>query len=223
MIDLIYCAGGNERLSRIAYEHGWLLGMRSDAPATDLPQTFIDIDYKKVNNFEKHAEVVKQYHPKYATVPDLSEKEVSQADIDRALQQVELIKPDCEIVLVVPKLSGQIAMLPPDVAIGYSIPTSYGGAQYPLWELTGRRIHLLGGSPKKQMEMYRYLSCFAEVMSADGNYAQRQAVRYAEYYEKGKWKEHPQLVNKGKDLYFDCWEWSCANIYHDWSKVLLAA
>lgn len=72
MIDLMYCAGGNPRLSHIAHEEGWLLGFRSDKHMGDFPVCFIDVEYRKPD-FEKHLEVVEQWKPKYATVPDLSE------------------------------------------------------------------------------------------------------------------------------------------------------
>lgn len=217
-MDLIYCAGNNARLVDIAAEEGWLLGLRSDESIHRLPD-FVDINYRKPD-FEKHLEVVKQHRPKYATVPDLSEKEVSRQDVERALQQIEQIQPYCEIPLVVPKLSGQIALLPLDIAIGYSVPSSYGGAQFPVWELAGRRVHLLGGSPRKQWQAYLHLSAIATVTSADSNYAQKMAVKYGEYWEKDKWVEHPDVKRGMKDLYFDCWRWSCRNIRQRWCQII---
>lgn len=218
MLDLIYCAGNNERLSRIAHDNGWLLGMRSNSSATDLPQTFIDINYKKFD-FEKHVDVVAKYHPKYASVPDLSEKETSINDIERAVKQAERLQEYCDIVLIVPKLSDQLPLIPSQYALGYSIPTSYGGAKYLPWELAGRRIHILGGSPRKQMESYLHLSSIATVMSADGNYAQSQAVRYAMYWKRNKWLYHERKVEGGKDLYIECWERSCLNLMQEWIRI----
>jgi hypothetical protein len=218
MIDLIYCAGGNPRLSQIAVEEGFLIGFRSDYAAPAHPISFVDVEYRNPN-FMAHLETVKKHRPKYATVPDLSEKAVSRDDVARAIQQAERLAPYCEIPLIVPKLSGQLGMIPTEYAIGYSIPTSYGGAQYPLWELSGRKVHLLGGSPRKQLEIYRYLSCFAEVISADGNYAQLMATRFAEFWNGKKWIEHPKMKTGDKDLYFECWRWSCQHIYQDWKKL----
>jgi hypothetical protein len=217
-VDLIYCAGGNPRLSQIAVEEGWLIGFRSDYAAPKLPISFVDVEYKNPD-FEKHLEVVVKHRPKYACVPDLSEKQVSWEDIDRAIKQSELLSTYCEIPLIVPKLSGQIDMLPPSIAIGYSVPSRYGGAQYPLWELAGRRVHLLGGSPKKQWQVFLHLSAIAEVISADGNYAQKQATRFAEYWTGKKWLEHPDYQTGKKDLYFECWRWSCQNIRQYWRRL----
>lgn len=225
-IMLVYCAGGNPRLSQIAYDAGWKLGMRSDESTLDLPQVFIDIDYKRPD-WQRHVEVVAKYRPKYATIPDLSESEVSEEDVERALRQREELAQYCEIPLVVPKLAGQLAMLPPDVAIGYSVPSSYGGVKFGIWEvaqyLEGRRVHLLGGSPKKQIEAYLQLSPYSQVMSADGNYAQRQAVRFGEYWERHCWLEHPGVKSKQKDIYYEAWQWSCENLLAYWRGIASGA
>lgn len=217
-IDLIYCAGANPRLTAIAHKAGYLLGIRSDRAAYGFPISFVDIDYKRPD-FTSHLEVVKKHAPKYATVPDLSATVVSEADIARALSQARLLQAYCETVLVVPKLPGQIALLPSDTAIGYSVPTTYGGAQYPLWELTGRRVHLLGGSPHEQMLVYRYLAAAGAVLSADGNMAQKMAIRFAKYWQDGKWVLHPRHGLGQKDLYLDCWQRSCLHIRQQWVSL----
>lgn len=219
-MNLIYCSGGNPLLSQIAFEEGWMLGFRSDnnMGSCKHPVSFIDVDYKHPD-FEKHLETVSRYHPKYATVPDLSEKAILNQDIDRAVRQAERLQPHCEIVLIVPKLSGQIALLPQSIAIGYSVPSRYGGAQYPLWELSGRRVHLLGGSPRKQIQAYLHLSAIASVVSLDGNYSQAQAVKYAMYWERHKWHYHPEKATGGKDLYAECWRLSCRNLMREWHNL----
>jgi len=217
-MDLIYCAGANPRLSQIAYDAGYLLGIRSDRADYGFPISFVDIEYRQPN-FAAHLAIIKKHQPKYATVPDLSEKEVSEQDIERAVNQARHLSSYCEIALIVPKLPGQIALLPPDLAIGYSVPTSYGGAQYPLWELLGRRIHILGGSPHEQMMMYRYLQAAGTVCSADGNMAMKIATKFAKYWDKGKWIEHPQRGQGKEDLYLDCWQRSCENIRAYWQQL----
>lgn len=217
MIDLIFCAGGNPRLMDIAMEEGWLPGARSDAWAR-VPLQFVDIDYKKPN-WQKHLERVKRECPKYASTTDLSEKEVSEADIARAIEQAEQLAPYCEIPLIIPKLPGQIEQIPDSIAVGYSIPSSYGGAQYPIWELAGRRIHLLGGSPKKQYEAASYLAGIATVISADGNYATKMAQRYMEFWSGRKWEHWPGF---GEDEYYHCCRASLRNIRQMWRKAVAA-
>lgn len=217
-MDLIYCAGGNPRLSDIAYEEGWLIGFRSDYASPCHHITFVDVEYKQPN-FEQHLAKVKKHRPKYATVPDLSDKVVARQDVERAIDQATQLANYCDIPLIVPKLPGQISLIPEQFAIGYSVPSKYGGAQYPIWELAGRRVHLLGGSPRKQWQTYLHLSAIAEVISADGNYAQKMATRYGEYWQRDKWEEHPQVKTGAKDLYFECWRWSCRNIRQRWQML----
>src|SRR5260221_5351149 len=127
-MDLIYCAGSNKRLTQIAQDAGYLLGVRSDKLDYGFPISFVDIDYKKPD-FTAHLGVVKKHKPKYAIVPDLSELETSEQDIARAVNQAEQLSSYCEIPLIVPKLSSQIPLIPAKWAIAYSIPTSYGGAK----------------------------------------------------------------------------------------------
>lgn len=213
-MDLIYCAGANERLMQIALDAGYLLGVRSDRLAYDFPISFMDIEYKQPN-FMAHLEMVKKYRPKYAIVPDLSEDEVNEADIARAVKQADQLASYCEIPLIVPKLSGQICFIPARYALAYSVPTTYGGAKYGIWKLQGRRVHLLGGSPHEQMKLRRYLpDC---VQSVDGNMAQKMAVQFAKYWRAPhKWVEHPLRGQGIEDVYLDCWRRSCQNIYHYW-------
>lgn len=218
MLDLVYCAGGNPRLSQIASEEGWLLGFRSDKTMGNFVATFVDIDYKQPD-FERHLAVVAKHRPKYAVVPDLSETGTTRSDIDRAISQAGELAQYCEIPLIVPKLSGQIALLPGAIAIGYSVPSRYGGASYPLWELAGRHVHLLGGSPRKQIQVYLHLAGIATVLSVDGNYAQKQAVRYAEYWNGKAWQHHPDLRTGRDDLYLECFRLSCRTIRACWQQI----
>ena len=215
MIDLIFCNGGNPRLMDMAIEEGWLPGARSDMWA-GVPLSFVDVDYKHPD-WQKHLARVEKERPKYATVPDLSEKEVSGADIARALAQVEKIAPYCDVPLIVPKLSGQLDHIPDSIAIGYSVPSRYGGASYFIQELEGRRVHLLGGSPKKQQEVACYLEGIAEVISADGNYATKMAQRYMEFWNGKRWQHWPAY---GDDEFYACCRASLRAIRAMWQDDL---
>lgn len=135
------------------------------------------------------------------------------------MKQYEQLSRYCQVPLIVPKLPGQIAMLPSHVAIGYSIPTSSGGARYELWELENRRVHLLGGSPQEQMDIYKKLASRAAVMSVDGNMAMMVARNFSEYWEAGVWVDHPEKGTSEKPLYLDCWRRSCENIRREWERL----
>jgi hypothetical protein len=211
-IDLIYCAGGNNHLMTIASEAGWLLGARSDKLAYGHEITFVDIHYR-VPNWKRHLAYVQREHPTYAVVPDLSETTVDTTDVTRALAQADELAQYCETPLIVPKLSGQLPLIPASYAIAYSVPSSYGGAQFGPWFLDGRRVHLLGGSPSTQRRIYRYIRNRAEVMSADGNMAQKVLSKLGYWSEQNVWKKAPL----GTD-YYDCWRHSLVNIRQMWLR-----
>ncbi len=221
MIDLIYTSGNNKTYAEMSQEAGWLIGMRSDKTPCDVPISFVDINYKEPN-WPRHLVICKRLHPRYAIIPDLNELRVSKADIDRTLYQYEQISSYCEVPLIVPKVVSQLALLPSHMAIGLSIVSRYGGVQSVEFEflplLEGRRVHLLGGSPHKQMEMYRYISCYADVVSADGNMFQRMSG-YGKYWQSGKWIRHPRFGQKDPRVSSDCIMWSLKNIRCAWENI----
>lgn len=171
---LIWCQGGNPCSARLAVEAGWWYGFRSDGndyaaelgPVALLDSHWIDPDWTR------HLRTAARVRPWLATVPDTMAVE----ELPRTLAQAEEIAPHCERVLVVPKCPGVIDQLPREVGgkpvvLGYSVPTSYGGTELPLWDFTGWPVHLLGGNPRRQAEMCGYL----RVESIDGNLAWRMA------------------------------------------------
>lgn len=82
----------------------------------------------------------------------------------------EDIAPFVSVIVIIPKVPGEVHRLPRDVGgkqvrLGYSVPTTYGGTEVPLYEFAGWPVHLLGGDPARQMALARVL----DVRSADGN------------------------------------------------------
>lgn len=220
MIDLIYTSGDNALFLDLCQRANWLVGIRSDKypVAPTAPIQFVDVRYTSPD-FERHLELVKRFRPLYATVPDLSERTASREDIMRALRQAEALAPYCGATLIVPKLSGQIALLPREMPIGYSVPSRYGSASYPLWELEGRRVHLLGGSPHRQMNLYSYISCLAVVASADGNMHQHMSG-YGKYWRAGRWVKHPAHGSGDVSVSYESIAWSLRNIRQAWLSLL---
>jgi hypothetical protein len=225
-VDLIYCAGGNEQLSDIALEEGWKLGVRSDLTSYHKVD-FVDVDYKNPD-FEAHLKRVIKERPKYATVPDLSDEHVLRKDVNCALMRYELLKPYCEVVYIVPKLYRQLPMLPLEIPIGYSVPTTYGGAKFTPKSLKNRKIHLLGGSPHAQLDIFKILDSLDNtVLSVDGNMAQRMAIEFCKYWKfggvraTGQWVKYE--VGKPKQgeapQYFECFRRSARNIKAAWQQI----
>lgn len=214
---LIYCAGSNPTLAQIAQEEQWMLGVRSDRKDYNFPISFVDIEYR-APDFGKHLARVKALKPWAAVVPDLSDKVVDKADVARAVKQAEQLRKHCYFPFIVPKLPGQIALIPREFPIAYSVPSSYGGALYPWWELEARQVHLLGGSPHMQMRLYRYMSNLAVVVSADGNMTQKLAISHAKYWQAGQWVKHPE-AGQQQDLYPDCLRRSLRNARVAWREL----
>lgn len=217
----IYTCGDNDKFVQITLEvGGWLIGMRSDKTAC-APISFMDVNYKKPD-FNRHLAMVKEHLPRFAVVPDLSNEYVSKEDVLRALHQAEQLTPYCETVLIVPKLAGQLAMIPPDFVIGYSVPSENGEALYYPWQhLRGRRVHILGGSPHFQMRLYRFLQGKSTINSVDGNMAQKMGW-LCKYWSRqcSNWVEHPLKAEnpdeRHPDLPYECVRLSLENIRDAW-------
>jgi len=94
-------------------------------------------------------------------------------------------------LVLIPKVPGLVRVIPErigstEILLGYSVPTRYGGSPIGLWELGRRPVHLLGGSPQRQLELSQYLN----VVSVDGNMAHLQAHRCRFWSRKPKSKGH---------------------------------
>lgn len=217
---LIYCAGSNPVLAQIAQEEQWLLGVRSDRKDYGFPIAFVDIEYRQPD-FAAHLARVKELKPWAAIVPDLSETAVDKDDVARAIKQAEQLRRYCRFAFITPKLPGQIALIPQEFPLAYSVKTSYGEAKYFWWELEGRQVHLLGGSPQEQMKLYRYVSTIAQVVSADGNMSQKLAISHAKYWQARRpwWFEHPEIRTGQQDLYQDCLRRSLRNVRAAWRDL----
>ncbi len=189
-VDLVYTAGtiggqGHQEPGTVlthcclAVKSGWLYGLQSSsgACATTKHQeahrpAFIDNDYFHYDH-GLHLAVVKHWGPKYATVRDImTERQCQEAGIayhplEQIIDWAWEIAEHAENVIVIPKYDC-IAQLPESFMLGYSIPTSHGGTPVPVERFKGRRVHLLGGSPNKQIAYWQAIP--DEVESLDNNY-----------------------------------------------------
>ncbi len=225
---MIYCAGGNRRLAEIALAAGFRYGAR--LPDTVyFPLTLADQDYKRPNRAAYMA-ALETHRPQMATVVDWERDE----DLPMVLDWAEEAAQYTERVVLVPKVLGGIDRLPRriagrDVVLGYSVPTRYGGTSVPSWEWRGWPVHLLGGSPHAQMHVYGHLAAISDVVSVDGNMAQKMATRWCRFWRPGdaryasnRW--WPTLVEAdGKrwpqDGPYEAFGRSCANIMAAWERL----
>lgn len=169
----------------IAVSEGFLYG--AQLPGTIYPDIaplwFTDQNWKKPNR-ESYIKLISKYKPVQATVLDIEREE----QFDEVMEWAEEVAQYVQRVVIIPKAHNIIKRIPNKVGnatviLGYSVPTKYAGTEIPMWEFEDRPVHLLGGSPKKQLEATYYLN----VSSADGNYMSMKALRFCEYWNGTKW------------------------------------
>jgi hypothetical protein len=176
-IEIIYCANGNRRFAQIAIEVGMTYG--AQLPGTVyFPPEFVDQDWKRPDR-AAYVAAVAQHQPRMATVLDWERDE----QLPEVLGWAEDVAPFVERVIIIPKVIGGIPRLPRriggrEVVLGYSVPTRYAGTSVPPWEFAGWPVHLLGGSPHRQMELAHYLN----VVSVDGNYIAKMAQKWIQFW-----------------------------------------
>ena len=219
---LIFCADGNARHAEIALAEGWEYGCR--LPARGMLKgsslTFADQDWKRPNR-ERYMRCLEQHRPDLATVLDLEREEQLTEVLSWAEEAAQYVG---TAVLLIPKVPGGVSILPrrvggKDVWLAYSVPTSYGGSPLGLWEFAGWPVHLLGGSPQRQHEVWQYLRGIADVRSLDGNMAKKQAVSRCLYWTRKTTSHgHWQPINRAveHDAPDECLTRSLANILEAW-------
>jgi hypothetical protein len=210
-MDVIYCAGGGKILAKIAIEEGFLYGSRSDDIRPE-PRCngLIDINWENYN-WLSHLEAVRSHRPKYAVVPDITQLR----EYSRVLRLAIRVEPFCQRVIVVPKVDSIIKCIPRKYIIGISVPTSYSGFLPKVDELKGREIHLLGGSPGQQRELWKYFrSMGISILSVDVN-THNKVSNFGNYWNGNKW------VYEGRyklDKY-QAFRKSCKGIINMWRKL----
>lgn len=158
-----------------------------------------------------------QHKPYIASVLDWERQE----QLPEVLEWAEEAAQYVDVVMLIPKVQGGVDQLPraiggKPVRLGFSVPTSFGGTDLPLWEFAGWNVHLLGGSPQAQMQLARYLN----VVSADGNASQKAAVNWNMVWQGGKWQRLCDVVDRvEEDAPYVAFEISCRNIIDAWKRM----
>jgi len=221
-------------LAQIAIDHGFKYG--AQLPDTIYhPLYFADQDWKKPDRVAYMAALA-EHRPVIATILDWEREGQLPEVLDWAEEAAQFV----ERVLIVPKVIGGIGQIPRTigkhpVALAYSVPTRYGGTSVPIWEFAGWPVHLLGGSPQKQMEAYSYLRNIADVISADSNYSCKMATRHTQfwvpgtaYYASNRWWPTLREANGGmiwgsgepdSDALYEAFRRSCENIMTAWQEL----
>jgi hypothetical protein len=210
-------------MAKIAIDAGFLYG--SQIPETFyFPIYFADQDWKKPNR-EVYIDGLAKHKPRMATVLDWERPD----QLSEVIGWSEMAAVHVETVIIIPKVHGGVSRLPrtvggADVRLGYSVPTNYGGTELPIWEFSGWPVHLLGGSPHRQMELAQYM----DVRSTDGNMAQMMAVRYCQFWTPGnaryasnRWWPTLREANDGEkwpgdNAHHEAFRRSCENVMRAW-------
>lgn len=144
---------------------------------------FIDNDYFDYKH-DVHLSAVREIKPKYCTVMDVMTSEQCKKDgiehheLSQILDWAEELSEHAENVIVIPKYDC-LDQIPEKFMLGFSVPTSHGGTPLPVEMFRGRRVHLLGGSWKKQLAYMAVLG--DDVVSLDNNAVQNQARRFGSF------------------------------------------
>jgi hypothetical protein len=174
----ILCYGGNKQVRRIVLDYqDWKYGIRQDTTST-IPVYFLDNHFLKPNKAQ-YMKKVATYKPYVATLPDL-------VDADTYNQYLDYYKDTKDMV-------GELISIPKTEEfelltdyIGYSIPSRYAKSPLPVsYYKQFKRIHLLGGNPKKQYDLCNKLG---NVISFDQNMICKAAY-FGNFfnYKTGKW------------------------------------
>jgi Family of unknown function (DUF6610) len=231
--NLIYCAGGNRRFAEIAIANGLFYGARLPRDRPHFPIFFADQDWRKPRRSE-YMRYLASLRPTMATVKDLTHH----CQLRQVLNWAEEASQYCAFVVIIPKVSSAIKNIPQrinqkPVVLGYSVPTTYGSTIIHPRAFAGRTVHLLGGSPHRQMDLWRTMRQYSEVFSLDGNYTQLVAIRYNKFWTNGdaSYAENRWLPRLDEadgirwpiDAPYEAFRRSCQNIVHTWNLLASTA
>ena len=199
---LIFCLAGNRTHMQIARDCGWEAGARLPGTLYEqhAPLIFADQDWTAYQRAlaqspaaaakrrAAYIQAVAAARPWMASVLDWEYAD----QLSEVLEWAHELAPHVARVMLIPKVVKQVDRLPNEIAgvpvvLGYSIPTSHGGTRCGLREFDGRRVHLLGGSPRQQLQAAQLLAGRAELVSVDGNMCHRASGR-GTYWQAGRWR-----------------------------------
>ncbi|MBP1903065.1 MULTISPECIES: DUF6610 family protein [Halobacteriales] len=184
-----------------AYELGFLPGFREDCGYQEtqyqnltLPVGMLDNDFQNPD-LDRFVERFFEYEPQVGVIGDIYEPTDVDAHI-AAAREIQDSFPDAEVIIV-PKSQAVIDTIPDDIILGYS----RGYADRLAHEFSdptdwrGRRVHILGGSPPKQLDAIRQLTRPtltdeppADIVGLDWNGLHRGA-QFGEFWTADGWDD----------------------------------
>lgn len=208
--EFILMAGANKILTEIAERHGFFIGARVPC-ATYGTIRFTDLDWKQPRR-ERYMSKVQELRPSRAVVPDI----LDESGFAETMSWAEEVSQYVEDVVVVPKCREVLKKIPEQingarVVWGYSTPTPYGATQLFPAEFAGKPVHILGGNPRRQIELGLYFRAVAELVSLDNSVIFSMANRGKSFSLQGSQWQRVQ-ENKDRRLWEHCAEASIVNL-----------
>ncbi|MDB9234631.1 hypothetical protein PN419_14695 [Halorubrum ezzemoulense] len=184
-----------------AYKLGFLPGFREDCGYQEnqyqnltLPVGMLDNDFRNPD-LDRFVDRFFEHEPQVGVIGDIYER----GDVDdhvAAAREIQASYPEAELIIV-PKSQAVIDAIPKDLVLGYS----RGYADRLAHEFSdpadwrGRRVHILGGSPPKQLEAIRQLTRPtltdeppADIVGVDWNGLHRGA-QFGEFWTADGWDD----------------------------------
>lgn len=210
--DVIFTARGSADSSEAAHRAGALIGYESMnyRPPEKFNVDFVDWPFSKLKKqavpnvegaWEQHYKTVRAEEPKYAVAPDADEIAPGWGWVlDRAADLDEY----AEIVIVVPK-THHPNEVPDRYRVGLPCQERYGPTPHP-WHAYKdvSEVHLLGGSPVKQIEAPKY---GVPVESADTT-SPLTAAKWQGYFDGRGWTK----LSNGRSDFYKCVRLSYRNL-----------
>lgn len=180
----ILCHGGSRLSAKLALATNTLYGTRDDYTVY-APPHFIDFNWKKLvtpDRWARYLALIARWRPYMAMCPDFEHAEQWQT---LKTQILDVRRAGAQRIVITPKFEGALDRIPrwSMFVIGVSVPTGYAGFLPKPRELASRDVHLLGGAPDQWAYLrHVYELAGARVVSADGNFAIRQARQFGKYW-----------------------------------------
>jgi hypothetical protein len=129
----------------VASDKDWLEGY--EPKFVDFPFTNPDA------SFDGHLEVVREVEPELTVAPDIEKGR----EVDDVLHKAQLLADYADDVVVVPK-DCHPSVVPDRYRVGLPLGNFGSGAPWTVWDYRDcREVHVLGGSPRHQLEATRCL------------------------------------------------------------------
>lgn len=194
-VDLI--TTGRPDLTEYAAQHGWIQGTRLDKltqyEKAKVSPDFIDVHWVNPDRGLLLAKTM-AHKPKYVVAGDYDGSNYE--TINGFARQLDSY---AENVIIVPHEPGEVSKVPEWAIVGYSTPTGYEGTDAPIWEYTGRDVHVLGGTMNQIKLVVDHLR--DDIVSIDTNTMHRDATQFGEYWNTDGRQRTAKVGNTVREAY----------------------